>query len=339
MKNKLLLLCILLLCTVPSAFSWELNTEPEVGEAGGPAPYLKTGVGPRALAMGNAFTAVADDNSAAYWNPAGIPFMKENQVGFVYSKMSLERDYNYANITLPRWNLGVSALMSGVKDIAGYDIHDYPTGSFKENNTVVLLSYAPKLAEGLGAGVNLKILQSKIKDTSANGYGADLATMFKVTEQFGLGLVLQDVYTSLNWKGDYSERVPLVVKIGSSYDVFPPGAKDYNVKLSLDIEKYSTRKRIRYNFGTEFTLPYNMALRAGMADNFLTAGFGFKTRFIGLDYCYKVDKLQMEDTNQVSLNFYWGQAKETKATAPPAPAVVSEPLPAPTQKKPGGKPR
>ena len=36
------------------------------------ANFLKIGVGPRAVAMGSAFSAVANDASAVYWNPAGI---------------------------------------------------------------------------------------------------------------------------------------------------------------------------------------------------------------------------------------------------------------------------
>ncbi len=331
MKNKILLvLCLILAFTAQVSYSWELNTDPEIGEAGEAAPYLKTGVGPRALGMGSAFIAVADDNSGAYWNPAGIPFIKQNQVGLVYSKMSLDRNYNYASVILPTWKLGVSAIMSGVKDIAGYDINDYATGNFNESNTVLLVSYAPKLAEDISLGLNLKVLQSKIKDTSGTGYGLDIGTMFILTERLKAAMVLQDIYTSINWKGDYSERAPMVAKVGTSYDVFAPGTRDYNVKLSVDAEKFATRKRVRYNFGTEFSLPYNLSLRAGMADNFLTAGFGLKMGFIGLDYCYKVDKLKMADTNQIALNLYWG-GNDIDSYSSPEP--VKPVTPAPAKKK------
>jgi hypothetical protein len=220
--------------------------------------------------------------------------------------MSLDRNYNYASIILPNWKLGVSAIMSGVKDIAGYDINDYPTGNFNESNMVLLMSYAPKLADDISLGLNLKVLQSKIKDTSGTGYGLDVGTMFILTERLKAAVVLQDIYTSISWDGDYSEKAAMVAKVGTSYDVFAPGTRSFNLKLSVDAEKYTTRKRVRYNFGTEFSLPYNLSLRTGMADNFLTAGFGLKMGMFGLDYCYKVDKLKMEDTNQLALNLYWG---------------------------------
>jgi len=36
------------------------------------APFLEIGVGARAIGMGGAFVATANDVSALYWNPAGI---------------------------------------------------------------------------------------------------------------------------------------------------------------------------------------------------------------------------------------------------------------------------
>jgi hypothetical protein len=307
MKNKtLVLLCLISMFTASLACGWEINTEPEVGEAGDAAPFLKTGVGPRALAMGNAFISIADDSSAAYWNPAGIAYMKENQAGFIYSKMSLDRDYNFASVSLPGWRVAASAIMSGVRDIPGYDALDNPTGSFDEKNIAMLFSYAYKLSDDLSAGANLKVISAKIQDASGFGYGADLGLMAKVTGQLSAAIVLQDLYTKLNWTAGHTERVPLVGKIGASYDLFAPGAKSYNLKLSADAEKYSTRKRTIFNFGSEFSLPYNLALRAGIADNFLTAGFGLRFKFAGLDYCYKVDKMKLENTNQLSLSLFWG---------------------------------
>ena len=36
------------------------------------AQFLKIGIGARALALGGAYSAIADDASALYWNPGGL---------------------------------------------------------------------------------------------------------------------------------------------------------------------------------------------------------------------------------------------------------------------------
>lgn len=41
---------------------------------------LGMGVGARAMAMSGAFSSVADDASAIFWNPAGLSRLKENQL-------------------------------------------------------------------------------------------------------------------------------------------------------------------------------------------------------------------------------------------------------------------
>ena len=41
---------------------------------------LGMGIGARAIAMGGAFTAICDDASATFWNPAGLPQIHNNQI-------------------------------------------------------------------------------------------------------------------------------------------------------------------------------------------------------------------------------------------------------------------
>jgi hypothetical protein len=41
---------------------------------------LGMGIGARAMSMGGAFTAVADDASAVFWNPAGLAQLTDNQL-------------------------------------------------------------------------------------------------------------------------------------------------------------------------------------------------------------------------------------------------------------------
>lgn len=49
------------------------------------AQFLKLGVGARALGMGEAHAAVADDASALYWNPAGLLMIEKNSAVFMHA--------------------------------------------------------------------------------------------------------------------------------------------------------------------------------------------------------------------------------------------------------------
>ncbi len=54
-----------------------------------PLPFDELGAGPRATAMGQAFTALADDTSAAYYNPAGLAQVQSPlciTLGYQYAK-------------------------------------------------------------------------------------------------------------------------------------------------------------------------------------------------------------------------------------------------------------
>ena len=68
----------------------------DVSKVGSSAvPFLTIGIGARATAMGGAFTSVASDVTALYWNPAGIASFDQNrapsyiQNGLLISNMIL----------------------------------------------------------------------------------------------------------------------------------------------------------------------------------------------------------------------------------------------------------
>src|SRR4030067_894450 len=52
------------------------------------AEFLKIPVGPRAMGMGGAFTAVADDATPPYWNPAGMVDLPCREVVVPHSEQS-----------------------------------------------------------------------------------------------------------------------------------------------------------------------------------------------------------------------------------------------------------
>jgi hypothetical protein len=89
------------------------------------AEFLRVGAGARALGMGGAFLAVADDATAGYWNPAGLNFLKNKSLLYMHSEEQKSQvHYDFLAVALPqggdegeRSALGISLVRLGVDDI------------------------------------------------------------------------------------------------------------------------------------------------------------------------------------------------------------------------------
>jgi len=64
-------------------------------------PELDSGAGARAAGMGGAFTAVADDASASYWNPAGLSQLKNTEVMITFDKWFADSFYQHFIAAFP----------------------------------------------------------------------------------------------------------------------------------------------------------------------------------------------------------------------------------------------
>jgi hypothetical protein len=87
--------------------------------------FMKIPVGARAVGMGGAFTAVSDDATSPYWNPAGMVFLPYRE-GFLQHAEQFGNlvNHNFGGFVMPlrapahqRAALGVSATWVGVSDI------------------------------------------------------------------------------------------------------------------------------------------------------------------------------------------------------------------------------
>src|SRR5262245_14656355 len=67
----------------------------------GAASYLGLGMGARALGLGGAYTAVAADASAIYWNPAGLSEMEHMEFFSGSASMDFDRSYYYTSFVFP----------------------------------------------------------------------------------------------------------------------------------------------------------------------------------------------------------------------------------------------
>lgn len=137
MKRKLFLPILFAILALPAAGP-ALATK-YAGE------FLKIPVGARAIGMGGAFNAIADDATASYWNPAGMVYLSYREAVFQHAEKFgnlLNHDYLGAVIPLGgaegrKSALGLSMVRLAVDDIPitpraaslqeGIDYQDYGT--------------------------------------------------------------------------------------------------------------------------------------------------------------------------------------------------------------------
>jgi hypothetical protein len=87
--------------------------------------FMKIPVGARAVGMGSAFTAVCDDATAPYWNPAGMVYLPYREAFLQHAEQFGDLvNHNFGAYVMPlkardhqRAALGVSATWVGVSDI------------------------------------------------------------------------------------------------------------------------------------------------------------------------------------------------------------------------------
>jgi hypothetical protein len=149
------------------------------------AKFLNLGVGPRGNAMGGAFTSVASDVSALYWNPAGVAGLADRQAMFSHAELFQDLDIrlNYVALAIPAGDVGTFGVSVTALDFGSMDVTTeyYPDGigeTFSANSYAFGLSYARRLTEDFAAGITVKYIREEIQQSVASGIAFDVGTVF-----------------------------------------------------------------------------------------------------------------------------------------------------------------
>ena len=281
-----------------------ISSAGETGDGGQAGAFLRFGAGARAFSMGRAFTAVANDASAAYWNPAGLGDLHYKEFLGTYGLLSLERKHNYLSLAIPTLNKGtlsISWINLGVNDIEGRDIEGEVTNMFSNSENAFYFSWGKKVTPKMSLGITAKLLIHSLEDHRANGHGFDAGLLYKVNPQVKLGLVIQDVGASLSWDTDHKDTIPRSTRLGAAYTL-----ANFPALFAFDYEMVQNQSS-RYHLGAEATLLANGGLRMGLDNGRFSAG-GFLTVPIGdkmvrADYSVGEDIIDKSYIHRLSLSF------------------------------------
>ena len=284
-----------------------------VGTTG--AQFLKIGPGARAVAMGGAFSAVADDLNAIYWNPAGLAEQHSKQASASYIQYFQGVNIgflSYSQEAFNRGTLGVALNYLTVGDIERRttDI-DVKEGTFGASDMALYISYAEskvseKLLKGLSVGANLKIIKQTIDTESAQSFALDAAALYK-TPVKGLtaALGVYNAGTQVKFV-DEGDPLPLDIRLGCAYRMF-----NNNLLVAADVDDYINDGRTYTEVGAEYALGKIFCLRGGYKFGMDTAalggsaglgvGMGINVWGIAFDYAF-VPFGELTDTNRISIS-------------------------------------
>lgn len=285
----------------------------ETGKGGSPGYFLGLGGGARALAMGGAFTAVADDASAVFWNPAGLATLKRKEVQLTHLQLFESTRYEFVSYAHPfsKWalGLGVGQLYSG--GFVKTDGLNTTLGEFSDQYTSVFAGGGIEIKpDTLYFGFAAKAIDRKMDDYSGRGYGLDAGMLARLPDNilpFGVsaGVNVQNLMAPKIKRENLTDEFPLNIKAGAAVELFDGG-----VIISGDIENnkdLGTRPR----FGAEWTLARKVALRAGYDQPAFTAGFGVKLGDFGLDYAFlNHEEKELGISHRLSAGFKFGRNRD-----------------------------
>ncbi len=285
---KKLLIFILLLF-----FNSELYYSADGGYAGS---FLRMGIGARPKALGGAFTAVADDAHAAYYNPAGLPYLKDRYVNFSYMFLSLDRKLNhlsFAQTIKPSGGISIGLINAGVGNIYERNFEGEKIGIIDYSENAFYFSFAQLINKYISVGLTGKILYHKLYQLTAKGFGLDLGLLAKPAKNLKIGLSIKDLNAGYSWNSNEiyergtatKDKFPIVTRLGTAYYI-----EKYNSIVAFDIEK-NQKSDLKLHFGLEKTWKNKFSLRGGINNGNLCFGGGLIIPLLGnisfIDYSFE----------------------------------------------------
>ncbi|MBI4051201.1 MAG: PorV/PorQ family protein [Elusimicrobia bacterium] len=283
-----------LLTTGYPPLSYGLGSRKDIGTSG--AQFLKLGVGARPVAMGEAFSAVADDIHATYYNPAGLAFFTRPQIGGMHNQYFQDINHEYASFALPirqgkRGVFAASIYNLSISDIErrGTTESDTPSETFEASDLAYAISYGLKITDRLSLGANLKYIDQNLDSVRASAIGADAGGLYR-WEKTSAALGVRHLGTKPKFRTE-ANPLPLLFYVGLSQKF--EGGFLLGTELNLPRDN-----RISVGVGGEYVHPFfkdlSAAFRAGYNTKNsdpggltgLSIGAGITYQQVGFDFAW-----------------------------------------------------
>ncbi len=245
MKSNILLIffCLIFVLSATIAIAQEkdnsYNFVTDVSGVGtSAAPFLEIDVGARASALGGAYTSIANDVSALYWNPAGIAWNQGLQLEFSHSPWLADISYNFFGITqsIPTINSSIGfSLISmdyGEQPVRTVDRPEGTGESYAANDMALAISFGMALTDRFSFGLTTKYITQKIFSATGSAIAVDVGVFYNTAlKGLRIGASVSNFGSQIELSGrhlttivdpdplvDNFDRVPVSYKTGK-YDL------------------------------------------------------------------------------------------------------------------------
>jgi hypothetical protein len=268
-----------LLLTIITIFNWD-------GPGSSALPVLRLGQGARGSALGEAFTAIADDATALYWNSAGLGKLRDYSLTLSHQSWfdGTVDELFQAAFPLKTGSFGLGVLYSATPGIEFWNENNQPGDTFTTWNAVLNLGYGASLLENYQLGVGLKGCYENLFTGTGYGGALDLGFAARPLKFLNFGLALRN-FGAVKYQS--FEPLPAEVALGIAgstrhFTLLLDGVKpfDNQLNLRLGIEYQPVREldlRLGYRTGLQ---DYNeLGILSG-----ISAGIGINLPNFALDY-------------------------------------------------------
>lgn len=298
--------------------------------------FMAIGVGGRALGMGGAQVALANDATAGYWNPGGLARIDYPEAIVMHDeRFGSLINYDFVSVAMPYGpdvSLGLSVLRLGVDgipntrnawvDVNGNGVFDSAdqinydkVTYFNSSDWAVYFTYAKRSSSEFFYGANIKLIRRNLADQSATGIGFDVGAVYSPMTDLSLGVNAQDITTTLvAWSTGRNELVSPTLKLGAAYSLTLLGGRltpAVDVDMRFEDRRFASVAHVGPvsvdpHAGLEFNYKNTVALRAGYNDiKQVSVGAGLHLRMLDIDYSFAkfTGDESLGNTHRISLRF------------------------------------
>ena len=252
--------------------------------------HLKLPLGARADGMGEAYSAIAKDATAGWWNAAALPQLESTQ--FVFNHCS-----HFQGITLDYLGVATSFGGNGV----GFGVMTFssgeleyrekasqePLGTFSVIAFHPILSYGRRIDPELSLGITVIGLYEKIYLDEATGIAFNGGILYR--PEYLQGARFAAVFQNFGPKFGLREityTLPFRAKAGFGYSV---KAKEFELTAASDYV-WPLHGKYKLNTGVELSYRSLVFLRTGYKFGYdiqqLSFGLGVNHKGLSVDYAY-----------------------------------------------------